>query len=222
MSSKREPNGGFDESFLKGWNMKPTYWIGGILVVIIALVAINSVSDEETLVATEASKIDVEPTEENIVLDEAPVSASTDIPGTNDVQRRTTEAATGPGNLDQDAEGTASQTEMATSDIGAASNAATDEAVEEIAQGDAPTSGDTVEVARDISVAEGVVGAEAAYQPDTFDPETVYRGIAESDLDTTVQNELAAELDDAIATEEQTDLETALAEIRDALGITGN
>lgn len=111
-------------------------------------------------------------------------------------------------------EGDAGETEVATSDTGAASNAATDAAVEEIAEGDSPTSADAVEASREAASAEGATGGDA-WQPETYDRDVVMAEIDSSDLDATVKVQLAAELDSAEGDPEL--LEGALEEVRTAL-----
>lgn len=106
--------------------------------------------------------------------------------------------------------------EVAGSDVGAASNAATDEAVAEIAEGDAPTSEETVTESREIASAEGVVGAEAL-QPETFDMERVILLMDESDLTESERDVWLMELENAEEDPEQ--LASVLEDLRTALNV---
>ena len=143
------------------------------------------------------------------------ISLSPDAPEEVAIDANSNDVTVGP--IAEDS--TANATEIATSDTGAASNAATDEAVAEIAEGNAPTTDETVDATRDIAAEEGVVGASAFTVAD-YDPAFVRESIATSELDETVETDLAADLD--AAEDDSEELETALSDIRDALGLTDN
>ena len=91
---------------------------------------------------------------------------------------------------------TSSEAEVAGSGVGAASNAATDEAVEEIVEGQSPTNEEVVDESREIAATEGVVGSEL-FEPETFDMATVVGVIESSDLSEAEQQDFILALQDA-------------------------
>ncbi len=91
---------------------------------------------------------------------------------------------------------TSSEAEVADSDVGAASGAATDEAVEEIAEGESPTNQEVVDESREIAATEGVVGSEV-FEPESFDMTTVIGVIESSDLSEAEQQDFILALQDA-------------------------
>lgn len=196
-------------------------WIVGVAVVVVGLLTFVTATtdDEPTVAAVETTEPAADDTAVND--DVTPRVATNDLEeeGANDVLSTQQQDVAATPEVDMTAEGSADATEVATTAVGAASNAATDAAIEEIAEGDAPTNEDVVAEARDLAEAEGTVGAVAAYQAETFDPTTVFAGLSSSDLDTTVQMDLAADLEAAMEEDDESRLEAALADIREALEI---
>lgn len=86
--------------------------------------------------------------------------------------------------------------ETETVDVNQASEAATDSAMQEIAEGDAPTSQEAITESREAAVLEGTVGAEA-FQPETFDMILVVDAIENSDLTESEQRTFILELENA-------------------------
>lgn len=143
-------------------------------------------------------------------------NATTDT-GTDTTQAESAEDAPP---VDQTANGTAAEVEDDTSNIGAASQDATDAATDAIADGESPTTG-AQDDAADAAGEEGVVGApdlETLLTPEGFDLEQAVIAVENSDLDATQKATLTQGL---VAVQDNPAARDAiLTRAREALGLS--